>query len=150
VLKHTGLVAALRQHCAEAGKHHRLTVTFTATDDLDDIDADTSLCLYRVAQEALNNVVKHAHAGTVIVELNRTTGDVALDITDDGIGFVVADGGATGLGLRSMEERVRLSRGTIRVESRPGRGTSLVVRIPLSPAHAAIASPASSNPQQIG
>jgi len=65
------------------------------------------------------------------VELKRTADDVALDITDDGIGFVVPDGGATGLGLRSIEERVRLSRGTIRVESRPGHGTSLLVRMPL-------------------
>jgi signal transduction histidine kinase len=77
------------------------------------------------------------------VELKRTAGDVALDITDDGIGFVVADGGATGLGLRSMEERVRLSRGTITVDSRPGHGTTLLVRVPLSPAHAAIARPGS-------
>jgi signal transduction histidine kinase len=133
LLKHAGLVAALKQHCAEAEKHHRLTVTFKATDTLDAIDADTALCLYRVAQEALSNVVKHARARTAIVELKRITGDVALDITDDGIGFVVPDGGATGLGLRSMEERVRLSRGTIRVDSRPGHGTSLLVRMPLSP-----------------
>ena len=103
VLKHTGLFAALRQHCAEAQKHHRLAVTFKATDDLDDIDADTALCLYRVAQEALNNVVKHARAETAMVELKRTTGDVALDITDDGIGFVVPDGGATGLGCAAWK-----------------------------------------------
>jgi len=141
LLQHAGLVAALKQHCAEAEEHHRLTVTFKATDPLDGIDADTALCLYRVAQEALSNVIKHAHARTAIVELKRTTGDVALEITDDGIGFVVADGGATGLGLRSMEERVRLSRGTIRVDSRPGHGTTLLVRMPLSPAHAAITRP---------
>jgi signal transduction histidine kinase len=141
LLKHAGLVAALKQHCAEAEKHHRLTVTFNATDTFDVIDADTALCLYRVAQEALTNVIKHAHAENVIVALKRTTGDVALDITDDGIGFVVTDGGATGLGLRSMEERVRLNRGTIRVDSRPGHGTSVLVRMPLSPAHAAIARP---------
>jgi signal transduction histidine kinase len=141
LLQHAGLVAALKQHCAEAEEHHRLTVTFKATDMLDGIDADTALCLYRVAQEALSNVIRHAHARTAIVELKRTTGDVALEITDDGIGFVVADGGATGLGLRSMEERVRLSRGTIRVDSRPGHGTTLLVRMPLSPAHAAITRP---------
>jgi len=134
LLQHAGLAAALKQHCAEAGKHHHLTVTFKAADSLDAIEADTALCLYRVAQEALTNVIKHAHAGTAVVELKRTADDVALDITDDGIGFVVPDGGAAGLGLRSMEERVRLSRGTIRVDSRPGHGTSLLVRVPLSPA----------------
>jgi len=134
LLQHAGLAAALKQHCAEAGKHHHLTVTFKAADSLDAIEADTALCLYRVAQEALTNVIKHAHAGTAVVELKRTADDVALDITDDGIGFVVPEGGAAGLGLRSMEERVRLSRGTIRVDSRPGHGTSLLVRVPLSPA----------------
>jgi len=150
LLKHAGLVAALKQHCAEAEKHHRLTVTFKATDTLDRLDADTALCLYRVAQEALSNVIKHARARTAIVELKRTAGDVALDITDDGIGFVVPDGGATGLGLRSMEERVRLSRGTITVDSRPGHGTSLVVRVPLSPAHPAIARPGSIDSPRTG
>jgi len=137
MLKHAGLVAALKQHCAEAEKHHRLTVRFKATDTLDAIDADTALCLYRVAQEALTNIIKHARAGTAIVELTRTTRDVALDISDDGIGFVVPESGATGLGLRSMEERVRLGRGTIKVDSRPGHGTSLQVRMPLSSADAA-------------
>jgi signal transduction histidine kinase len=146
VLKHAGLVAALKQHCAEAEKHHHLTVTFKATDTLDAIDADTALCLYRIAQEALSNVIKHAQARAAIVELKRTTGDVALDVTDDGIGFV-ADGAATGLGLRSMEERVRLGRGTIRVISRPGHGTSLLVRLPLSPPRAAIARPGAINPR---
>ena len=150
LLKHAGLVAALKQHCAEAEKHHRLAVTFKATDTLDRLDADTALCLYRVAQEALSNVIKHARARTAIVELKRTAGDVALDITDDGIGFVVPDGGATGLGLRSMEERVRLSRGTITVDSRPGHGTSLVVRVPLSPAHPAIARPGSIDSPRTG
>jgi len=150
LLKHAGLVAALKQHCAEAEKHHRLTVTFKAADTLDRLDADTALCLYRVAQEALSNVIKHARARTAIVELKRTAGDVALDITDDGIGFVVPDGGATGLGLRSMEERVRLSRGTITVDSRPGHGTSLVVRVPLSPAHPAIARPGSIDSPRTG
>jgi signal transduction histidine kinase len=130
LLRHAGLIAALKQHCAEAEKHHHLTVTFKATDTLGDIDADTALCLYRVAQEALSNVIKHAHAGTAVVELKRTTGEVVLEIIDDGIGFVASDGGASGLGLRSMEERVRLSRGTIRVDSRPGHGTSLLVRLP--------------------
>jgi signal transduction histidine kinase len=125
-------------------------VTFKATDTLDAIDADTALCLYRVAQEALSNVVKHAHARAATVELKQTTGHVTLDITDDGIGFVVPNGGATGLGLRSMEERVRLGHGTIRVDSRPGHGTSLLVRMPLSPAHAAITRPGSINPPHMG
>ena len=134
LLKHAGLVAALKQHCAEAQDHHRVTVTFKAPDTLDAVDPDTALCLYRIAQEALSNVIKHSRAGTAVVELKRSAGEVTLDITDDGIGFLVSDGGATGLGLRSMEERVRLSRGNIRMESRPGHGTSLQVRIPLSPA----------------
>jgi signal transduction histidine kinase len=149
VLKHAGLVAALKQHCAEAAKHHRLTVTFKATDTLDGIDADTALCLYRIAQEALSNVIKHAHARVAVVNLKRITDDVALDIIDDGVGFV-PDGGVTGLGLRSMEERVRLGHGTIRVDSRPGHGTSLLVRMPLSPAHAATVRPGSINASHIG
>jgi signal transduction histidine kinase len=149
VLKHAGLVAALRDHCAEAEKHHSLRVTFKATDTLDAIDADTALCLYRIAQEALSNVIKHARARVAVVKLKRSTDDVALHITDDGIGFV-PDRAVTGLGLRSIEERVRLGRGTISVDSRPGHGTTLLVRMPLLPAHAAIAPPGLIVPPQVG
>jgi two-component system sensor histidine kinase UhpB len=112
-------------------------VTVNAQEDLDSLTADVALCLYRVTQEALTNVIRHARARAVRVGLSRTGPDVELSVVDDGVGFVTGERIGSGLGLRSIDERVRLAAGHVAVDSRPGHGTSLVVRIPLSPALAA-------------
>ncbi len=134
MLKHSGLAAALTQHCAEIQRHHGLTVSVDARDDLDAIAVDVALCLYRVTQEALTNVVRHARARSVVVELLQTRAGVELRITDDGIGFVATERARSGLGLRSIDERVRLTGGNVSVESRPGQGTKVLVRIPVTAA----------------
>jgi signal transduction histidine kinase len=92
-----------------------------------------ALSLFRVAQEALTNAVRHAKARTILVELLATLDGVQLDITDDGIGFVPAELGEHGLGLRSIDERVRLNKGTLQLDSRHGAGTRLRVCIPQLP-----------------
>jgi PAS domain S-box-containing protein len=130
MLKHTGLSAALEQHCAEVEQHHGLTITLSASGDLDSLDFDTALCLYRVAQEALTNIVRHSQAHTTRVELTRSASAVELRVTDDGVGFVAAERTRSGLGLRSIDERVRLAQGSVSVESTPGHGTQVVVHIP--------------------
>jgi PAS domain S-box-containing protein len=129
VLEYGGLVPALRRHCDEVQRRHHLPVTFTAGDDLEGLSPNVALCLFRVSQEALTNAVQHAHARTIRVQLRATPEQVELGVIDDGIGFV--SGGAGGeLGLRSMDERARLLRGRVTVESRPGHGTALMARIP--------------------
>jgi PAS domain S-box-containing protein len=132
MLKHAGLAAALTQHCAEVQRQHGTAVTLAAQDDLDTLEFDVALCLYRVTQEALTNIVRHARAGTARVELTRTEQGVELRVTDDGIGFLVSEHARRGLGLRSIDERVRLTGGEVRVNSEPGQGTHVVVRIPLA------------------
>lgn len=141
VLEHVGLLDALKRHCGEVGVDHRIAVTFESTDDVGELGAEAALCLYRVAQEALNNVIKHAHAGTAIVSLRETDSHVELAITDDGVEFVADERGAAGLGLRSIDERVRLIGGSVSVDSRPGHGTRLSVRVPILQACAPIALP---------
>ena len=132
VLKHAGLVAALAQHCGEVQRHHGLEVRCTARDDVDELDFDVAICLYRVTQEALANVVRHARAHAASVDLQRTAGGIQLLVSDDGIGFVATDRVRSGLGLRSMDERVRLAGGELHVESQVGKGTNLRVQLPLS------------------
>jgi signal transduction histidine kinase len=84
--------------------------------------------LYRIAQEALNNIFKHACAKQVTVALRFTDGEVALTVSDDGIGFdPAALPSPGGLGLRNMEERARKLRGTLQVDSAPGKGTRVCV-----------------------
>jgi signal transduction histidine kinase len=133
VLQHAGLVEALRGLCAQYQKLHGTAVDYRAEPDLDAVPHDAALALYRVAQEALRNVSKHAAASRVEVALTRVEDGVQLSIVDDGRGFNLPDhrGRADGLGLRSIDERVRFLRGRVDIKTAAGHGTRLQVRIPL-------------------
>jgi signal transduction histidine kinase len=87
--------------------------------------------LYRIVQEALTNIVKHAQASAVSIVLGRKGGMVTALIEDDGRGFS-PDGGGEGLGLLGMRERLALLGGKLKVESGPGAGTTIVGEVPLS------------------
>jgi PAS domain S-box-containing protein len=129
VLKHAGLVDALRSHCTEFARQHSLDLEVDADDDSAISDIAVALCLYRVVQEALRNIAKHAHARHVLVTVRRVDDEVQLAVTDDGHGFdlaMVREQGR-GLGLRSIDERVRLVGGRLSVETAPGKGTAIVV-----------------------
>ena len=132
LLEHAGLDAALRAYCAEFEKLHGITISYSAGADTEGIDSDTALCLFRIAQEALRNVAKHADARQVGLTLTQTPGGVHLSIVDDGKGFDLARarGAAAGLGLVSIDERARLLRGTVQIDTQPRGGTRLYIRIP--------------------
>jgi two-component system sensor histidine kinase UhpB len=95
------------------------------------LDPDVALCLYRVAQEALTNTARHARAGAAQVRLALTPDSAELDVVDDGQGFDPDRRDGSGLGLRSIGERVRLVNGSVTIESQPGHGTRVRVRIPI-------------------
>ena len=93
---------------------------------------DVSLCLYRIAQESLRNIAKHANASRVRLNLSSQANDIILAVQDSGNGFDITGARANGgLGLVSMEERVRPLGGSLLIESEPGTGTKVEVRIPL-------------------
>ena len=97
----------------------------------DTLPAETSLCLFRVAQEALNNASRHAHASAVTVRLSPSDQGMRLAVSDNGVGFDARGTRArASLGLASMRERVRLQRGDIEIESTPERGTTVVAWVP--------------------
>lgn len=131
-LEQLGLVAGVRGLCKEQAQAHGLEVAFTHQQLPPSIPHDTVLCLYRIAQEALRNVVKHSGARHARVELSGSAGGVSLHVADDGTGF---DPGAMavngGLGLVSMRERLHLVGGTMVIDSRPSAGTRIDVRVPL-------------------
>jgi signal transduction histidine kinase/ligand-binding sensor domain-containing protein len=133
VLQHFGLVAALEGVCTEFGSQRNIDVAFRAGGGLDDIPADVALCLYRVTQEALHNAARHADARQVEVTLTPSEREgVELKIADNGRGFDLAEAQTRGgLGLVSIDERVRLVAGQMRIRSEKGRGTELEVRVPL-------------------
>jgi two-component system sensor histidine kinase UhpB len=132
LLKQLGLTATLRSHCADSERQHHVTVTFNPGDGLDSLDSDVALCLFRVVQEALTNALRHGRARTIGVSV--AAGSVELNVVDDGVGFVASERTRSGLGLRSIHERVRFLHGSVTVDSRPGEGTKVLVRIPIGAA----------------
>lgn len=130
---HAGLVRALRVACSQFEHRQGIVVAFRADADLGPIDHQVELGLYRVAQELLHNVAKHASARRVEVDLTRLPDGVRLTVADDGKGFNLGEirRGAGGLGLVSIEERVRSMRGQVDIRTTPGRGTLVEVQIPV-------------------
>jgi two-component system sensor histidine kinase UhpB len=132
VLQHVGLAAALNGHCAEVGRQYPIEVTFSAVDVRDGIPQEVALCLYRVAQEALRNIAEHADAHRAQVTLSSSEKSLELVIADDGQGFDLAGAqGAGGLGLISLDERVRFIGGSLAIRTGPQHGTEVRVQVPL-------------------
>jgi signal transduction histidine kinase len=133
VLEHVGLVAALESEIAEFGHNERIKVEFNAEIKSEYIPLDASVCLYRVAIEALRNVSKHSGASSAIVSLTEDDVCFTLEVSDSGHGFDVERAKrGSGLGLISAEERVKLLQGSFLVTSKPADGTVLMARIPLT------------------
>lgn len=133
VLEHLGLVPALESYIVSFSDEEQIDVKFTAETGDERIPFQTSICLYRVALEALRNIARHSGSRVAAVSLKRVSDSLELRVSDSGKGFDVEtfkqDGG---LGLISIEERLRLLRGDCEISSAPGRGTTLVARVPLT------------------
>jgi len=128
-----GLVATLGSFCKEFSLQHHVRVQFVHQDVPERVPKDISLCLFRVVQEALRNVVKHSGATEVAVELARHGDQIDLCISDAGAGFDPAFAKVdAGLGLISMRERLRLVGGHLSIESEVSHGTRIRARTPLS------------------
>ena len=127
-----GLVTALHRLCADLREQTRLDVLCEKRDIPDPLPPDVSLCLYRVAQEALQNIVRHSHATSASVQLRAQSGRLLLQVVDDGVGFDQARV-AYGLGFASMRERLNAVNGGLDIYSQPGRGTRLDAWVELRP-----------------
>jgi PAS domain S-box-containing protein len=126
-----GPVASIERLCRELSDRHNLQIRFVHRGIPEQIPKDVTLCLYRITQEALRNVVKHSGAAEAEVELIGQDGRIELCISDSGVGFSSESAKRTsGLGLISMQERLRLVRGQLSVQSEPSHGTRIRVRIP--------------------
>ena len=119
-----GLKAALREVCRQVSRQHNLDIQLEADELSSHLPDDLSLCFYRVAQEALNNAVKHSHSTRIEVKLGNSRGQVWMRIKDFGVGFDPSDR-AHGIGLAAMRERLRMVGGSLQVKSSPGVGTEL-------------------------
>ena len=127
-----GLAPAAASLCRELSARHRVEIAFSTHGLPEHLSKDIALCLFRVLQEALSNALKHAGVPQVTVTLRGTRADVQLEVIDRGVGFdLEAIGQRRGLGLISMKERLHLVEGEIQIDSGPGAGTAVRVRVPL-------------------
>jgi signal transduction histidine kinase len=130
-----GLARGMRSWCRVFGERRKMDIDFKCH-DLPRLPPEISLCLFRVLQEALHNSAKHSGARRIEVQLTENSGEIHLIVSDLGKGFDIdAASQSRGLGLTSMQERVRLVGGTIAIESKLMRGTVIHVRVPLESKH---------------
>ena len=134
VLDDFGLVPALRTFCGNLAGRAKLKVRLTASNDVETLNSTERTVLFRVAQEALTNVTRHAHATRVTIRIRRQAGAIRMEISDDGRSFPVKqllqNKHPKRLGLVSMRERVEMVGGTLVITSVRGKGTTVRVEIP--------------------
>jgi signal transduction histidine kinase len=127
-LGEAGLSESLRRYAVLAGRAHGVTVRYAAA-ELPTLTEGQDAALYRVAQEALHNALRHSGAARISVTLSRTPRRVILEVTDDGSGF--APGAPGGLGFASMRGRAAAAGGTLTIRSAPGAGTTIKLAVPV-------------------
>jgi PAS domain S-box-containing protein len=139
-LETLGLVASLNGLCKEFTGQHGLQVQFAYHGIRSPISKDITLCIFRIAQEALSNIVKHSGCAKATVELSDCDDQINLCVTDFGVGFQPRSAKEKrGLGLTSMRERARLVGGILSVESEPSQYTRICVRVPVASTAAQVA-----------
>jgi signal transduction histidine kinase len=131
-LEYLGLAATLRGFCQEFGDQQKADVDFETRDLPTALPSDISLCFFRVLQQGLHNAAKHSGVRHFKVRLWGTRDEIHLTISDSGVGFDTNEAKVgQGLGLISMQERLKLLKGTLSIESRPLHGTTIRASVPL-------------------
>jgi PAS domain S-box-containing protein len=132
-LDHLGLAVALREYCAEFTRKQGIPVIYVHRGISGRLSGHTAATLYRIGEEALANVAKHAHANQAWVTLSRTAKGTRLAVRDDGAGFdPAAVEPGWGLGILAMRERLRAVKGSLSIRSRPGNGAEIVALVPIN------------------
>lgn len=134
VLDDLGLNAALECLVDDFQTRTGIKTILVCQDPMEDLQEDVSSCLYRVVQESLSNIARHARSARVEIELTADEQRLELSIRDHGCGFEVHNvkRGRRGMGILNMQERVRAVQGVFKLDSQPGRGTLILITIPLS------------------
>jgi PAS domain S-box-containing protein len=132
-LEYLGLVAAITGFCKELSQRQKVQITFTHNSIPRGLPHEISLSLFRILQEALQNAVKHSGVRHFTVELRGVSGEIQLTVSDTGVGFDLTKAMTDhGLGLISMQERIRLVKGTISIKSEPTKGTTIEAQVPFN------------------
>jgi signal transduction histidine kinase len=132
-LEYLGITTAMRGFCKEFSDQHKVEIVFAHDEVPRTLPKEIALCLFRVLQEALQNAVKYSGVRRFEAELRYASHEIHLTVKDSGSGFdCEAAKNGQGLGLISMEERLKLVNGTFLIESQPKRGATIHARVPLS------------------
>jgi len=130
-----GLVSGVQTFCQEFEEQQGLQIRFRSSNVPHGVPPDSALCLFRVVQEAIRNIKRHSGADRAEVMLERAGGELHLVVSDSGKGFdPKSHSNAVGIGIRSMEERLRLLGGRLDLQSQPSRGTRIDAWLPLKAA----------------
>jgi PAS domain S-box-containing protein len=130
-LRHLGIVKAMHGFCRELSEQQKVEIYFSHRDIPDSVPHEISLCLYRILQEGLHNAIKHSKVRQYQVSLRATSDSIHLTIEDSGLGFDPrAALAGNGLGLNSMQERLKLVNGELYIDSQPQFGTKVHARVP--------------------
>jgi signal transduction histidine kinase len=126
-----GIIESIRQLLFSLEKSGRYTTHFTASDHFYIVDANNDTILYRIIQEIINNIIKHASARTINVHIDSRPECTAISISDDGVGFntAVLKGSRPGIGLQNIANRARMINAAIDIKSAPGEGTTITLLI---------------------
>jgi two-component system sensor histidine kinase UhpB len=130
-----GLAAALEGQVRDYDRRGPAQAVFRLESQIDELPQEVEIVIYRVAQEALANAARHSGANCIDVSLNRVDSRVMLEVADDGKGFAFAQE-SNGLGLSGMRERALLVQGSLEIDSRPGKGTTVRLEVPAEMAEA--------------
>lgn len=126
-----GIVSTLRARCDEMASLAKLNITFENFGSLERIDKKTKIYLYRIAQESLNNITKHARASEAYMKIGTNMSVITLEVKDNGKGFIFDPVNfARRNGLQNMRERVNLLNGTFELTTKPGEGTRILISVP--------------------
>lgn len=134
LLDHFGLPTALQSHFDETCGKAGLNCTTSVPEDFAELPPDVAIALFRIGQEALTNIIRHARASNVHLQIEASSHEITVTVKDDGVGMDVAAAGGRGRGshgLAGMRERVASLGGVFELESAPARGTTIRIRVPL-------------------
>jgi signal transduction histidine kinase len=135
-LQYLGIAGAMKSFCKEFGEHQKVEIDFQTHDLPSPLSPDVALCLFRVLQETLHNSAKHSGVRHFEVRLWGTSDEIHLAVSDSGTGFDREEAKTSrGLGLISMEEQLKLVKGTLSIESQPKNGTTVHACVPLEAEH---------------
>lgn len=129
-----GLINALIALTSRVGRQSGVRIERRLSGQLPPLPTELELVIYRVAQEALTNVLRHAQASHCLIALESSDGEVELRVTDDGVGIPSERVNSDTIGIEGMRERALLGNGTLNIQSRPGQGTQVTLRLPVGDA----------------